>query len=75
MGNLFLHARSNKRPDEDTTAFTVKRLPAMKAPTLDLFRVSLRARGTSAAERQPGTQEGRPKRSSWACLLHDTGNC
>jgi hypothetical protein len=75
VGNLFLHARSNKKPDEDTTGLTVKRLPPMPAkPTLaDFFRLrfnpSAHLLQSAALARRNGTSE----EVVLACLLHDAG--
>jgi hypothetical protein len=73
VGNLFLHARSNKRPDEDTTGLTVARLPPMpEKPTLaDFFKYrfnpSAHLLQSAALARRNGTSE----EVVLACLLHD----
>jgi len=76
VGNLFLHARSNKRPDEDTTGLTVKRLPAMpKAPTLiDFFEYRFAPAAHLLQSANLARKKGASEEVVLACLLHDTGN-
>ena len=75
VGNLFLHARSNKRPDEDTTGYTVKRLPPMpKAPTLvDFFELRLKPAAHLLQSARLAKKQGSSEEVVLACLLHDIG--
>ena len=75
VGNLFLHTRSNKRPDEDTRGRTVARLaPMPEKPTLvDFlqcrFIPSAHLLQSAALARRQGASE----EVVLACLLHDIG--
>jgi len=75
VGNLFLHARSNKRPDEDTTGLTVKRLPKMpKAPTLiDFFEYRFAPAAHLLQSANLAKKKGTSEEVVLACLLHDAG--
>jgi hypothetical protein len=75
VGNIFLHARSNKRPDEDTTGRTVSRLdPMPEQPTLVDF---LNHRFIPSAHLLQSARLARKRGASeevvLACLLHDIG--
>jgi len=76
VGNLFLHARSNKRPDEDTTGYTVKRLPKMPAnPTLrDFFNLRFNPAAHLLQSARLARRQGASEEVVLACLLHDAGN-
>jgi len=75
VGNLFLHARSNKRPDEDTTGYTVKKLaPMPKAPTLaDFFEFRLKPAEHLLQSARLAKKQGSSEEVVLACLLHDIG--
>jgi hypothetical protein len=75
VGNLFLHTRSNKRPDEDTTGLTVKRLPPMpKAPTLfDFFEYRFAPAAHLLQSANLAKKSGASEEVILACLLHDAG--
>lgn len=75
VGNLFLHARSNKRPDEDTTGLTVKRLPPMpEAPTLaDFFEYRFNPAAHLLQSARLAKKRGASEEVVLACLLHDVG--
>ena len=75
IGNLFIHARSNKRPDADETGLKVPRLgPMPKRPTLvdffeHRFNPSQHLLQSAALARRQGASE----EVVLACLLHDLG--
>jgi hypothetical protein len=75
VGNLFLHARSNKRPDEDTTGLTVKRLLKMPAePTLaDFFNYRFAPAAHLLQSARLARKQGASEEVVLACLLHDAG--
>ena len=75
VGNLFLHARSNKLPDEDTTGLAVKRLPKMpKAPTLvDFFDYRFSPAAHLLQSAKLAKKKGTSEEVVLACLLHDAG--
>jgi hypothetical protein len=75
VGNLFLHERSNKRPDEDTSGLTVKRLPPMPAkPTLaDFFAYRFSPCAHLLQSAALAKRKGTSEEVVLACLLHDTG--
>jgi hypothetical protein len=75
VGNLFLHARSNKRPDEDTTGLTVKRLPPMPdKPTLvDFFLYRFNPSAHLLQSAALARRKGASEEVVLACLLHDAG--
>ncbi|HTH97071.1 MAG TPA: HD domain-containing protein [Stellaceae bacterium] len=75
IGNLFIHARSNKKPNADETGLKVKRLaPMPEKPTLvDFFEKRFNPAShmlqSAALARRRGTSE----EVVMACLLHDIG--
>ena len=75
IGNIFIHARSNKRPNEDTTGLKVKRLRAMpKAPTLvDFFEQRLPTSQHLLQSANLARKNGASEEVVLACLLHDLG--
>ena len=75
VGNLFLHPRSNKILDEDTTGLTVKRLPPMpKAPTLvDFFEYRFAPAAHLLQSANLAKNKGVSEEVVLACLLHDAG--
>jgi hypothetical protein len=75
VGNLFLHARSNKRPDEDTTGLTVKNLENMPAkPTLvDFFTYRFNPAAHLLQSAALARRKGASEEVILACLLHDVG--
>lgn len=76
IGHLFIHPRSNKRPDEDTSGLKVKRLPPMPAaPTLaDVFNLRLRPANHLLQSARLARKKGAPEETILGCLLHDLGN-
>ena len=75
VGNLFLHARSNKRPDEDTTGLTVKKLETMPVePTLaDFFNYRFHPAAHLLQSAALARRKGASEEVILACLLHDAG--
>ena len=74
-GNLFIHARSNKRPDEDVTGLTVKKLPPMpEKPTLvDFFLYRFNPAAHLLQSAALARRNGASEEVILACLLHDAG--
>ena len=74
-GNLFIHPRSNKRPNEDETGLTVRRLePMPERPTLaDFFRLRLNPSAHLLQSARLARRGGASEEVVLACLLHDVG--
>jgi hypothetical protein len=75
VGNMFLHARSNKKPDEDTSGLKVKRLgPMPKTPNLvDFFIHRLNPSQHLLQSAALARRNGASDEVVLACLLHDIG--
>lgn len=75
IGNIFIHTRSNKRPYEDTTGLTVKRLaPMPKAPTLvDFLEKRINPSQHLLQSANLARKQGASEEVVLACLLHDLG--
>lgn len=75
IGNIFIHSRSNKRPNEDSSGLKVKRLgPMPKAPTLvDFFERRLTTSQHLLQSANLARKQGASEEVVLACLLHDLG--
>jgi hypothetical protein len=75
IGNLFIHERSNKKPLEDATGKTVRRLPKMpEKPTLvDFFNYRFNPAAHLLQSAALAKRKGVSEEIVLACLLHDAG--
>jgi hypothetical protein len=75
VGKLFIHERSSKKPNDDTTVCTVPRLPPMpQKPTLtDFFAYRFAPAAHLLQSAALAKRNGSSEEIIMACLLHDLG--